>query len=54
MMLFARRVKYAFDVAVQGPQDADAREHCGSARRRHQDQRLHRCLPLRGLVLGLR
>src|SRR5258706_15196877 len=39
---------------LQGSHDADAREHRGAARRRDQDQRLHCCLPLRSLMLGLR
>jgi len=39
---------------VQRPQHANPREHRQSARRRDQDQGLHCCLPLRGLVLCLR
>jgi hypothetical protein len=41
-------------VTVQRPHDADARKHRRSARRRDQDQRLHCCLPLRGLMRGPR
>src|ERR1700730_17177790 len=40
--------------AVQGQHDADSREHRRAAVRGDQDQRLHRCLPFRGLVLSLR
>ena len=55
MMVFPIRIKHVFNVAVQRPHDADAREHRRSARRRDQDQRLHGGLPLcGGLVLGLR
>ena len=40
--------------AVQRSHDANAREHRRAAVRRHQDQDLHRRLPLRRHMLGLR
>ncbi len=54
MMVFPIRIKHVFNVAVQRPHDADAREHRRSARRRDQDQGLHCCLPFPGLVFDLR
>src|SRR5258708_7014786 len=54
MMLFAIGIKHPLDVSVQRTHDPDAREHRRFARRRHQDQGPHRCLPLRSLMLGLR
>ena len=47
-------IELALNVAIQCPHDADPREHCRAARRRDQDQRFHRGLPLGGFVLGLR
>jgi hypothetical protein len=41
-------------MAVQRPHDADPREHRRPARLRNQDQRLHRGLPFRSIMLGLR
>jgi hypothetical protein len=46
MMLFVIGIKHPLNVAVQGPHDADAREHRRAARRRDQDQRFHCRLPL--------
>lgn len=40
-------------VTVQGPHDTDPREHRRSTEIGDEDQRLHRSLPIRGLVLGL-
>jgi len=54
MMLFAIRIEDALNVTVQGPHDADAREHRRAAKRRDQDQRLHCRLPLWRHVLGFR
>jgi hypothetical protein len=54
MVVLPIRIKYALNVAVQRSHDADAREHRWTARRRHKDRGLHCCLPLLGLVLGLR
>jgi hypothetical protein len=54
MGVFAIGIKLANDVQVQCPHDANAREHRRPAVRRDQDQGLHRRLPLRGGVLGLR
>ena len=54
MVVFAVRIENALNVAVQGPHDANPREHRWSARRRHQDQGFHCCLPLRGLMLCFR
>jgi hypothetical protein len=53
MRLFAIGIKLPNVMTVQCPQDADAREHRRAAGSRHQDQGLHRSLPLRRLVLGL-
>src|SRR5258708_35329393 len=53
MLFLARRIKHPLDVAVQCSHDADPREHHRAAVRRDQDQRLHRVLPLGGLMLGL-
>ena len=39
---------------VQGAHDADPRQHGRAATRRNQDQRLHRGLPFRRFVFGLR
>jgi hypothetical protein len=44
MMVFPIRIKHARDIPVQCPHDANPRKHRRSARRRHQDQRLHRGL----------
>jgi hypothetical protein len=54
MRVFPIGIELALDVAVQRSHNADPREHRRPARRRHQDQRFHRGLSLRGLVLGLR
>jgi hypothetical protein len=48
MVVFPIRIKHSFDVAVQRPHDADAREHRRSARRRDKDQGFHGRLPLCG------
>ena len=53
MMVLARWIKHPFDVTVQGSHDANPRQHRRAARRRDQDQGLHRSLPFRRLVLGL-
>ena len=53
MRVLAVGIEHALDVAVQRPHDADPCEHRRPARGRDQDQRLHRSLPLLGLVLGL-
>jgi hypothetical protein len=54
MVVLPIRIKYALNVAVQCPHDADPGEHRRAARCRHQDQGFHCRLPLRGFVLGLR
>jgi len=54
MMGFAVQIELANMVAVQCPHDADPREHPGPAERRDHDQGLHRRLPFRCLMLGLR
>jgi hypothetical protein len=54
MMGLPIRIELANLVAVQRLHDADPRQHCRPARLRDQEQRLHRRLPLRRLVLGLR
>jgi hypothetical protein len=54
MMLFARRFKHALDVTVQCFHDADPRKHRRPAFRRDQEKGLHRGLPFRRFVLGLR
>lgn len=48
------RIKHPFDVTVQRAHDADPRQHCRAAALSHKDQRLHRGLPLRRIVLRLR
>ena len=53
-MLFTRWFEHELDVTIQCLHDADPRQHRRPARRRDQDQGLHRCLPFRRLVLGLR
>jgi hypothetical protein len=53
MMGLPIRIEHANLVAVQRLHDADPRQHCRPARLRDQEQRLHRRLPLRRLVLGL-
>jgi hypothetical protein len=53
MMVFPILTEHALNVSVQRPHDADAREHCRAARRRHEDQGFHCRLPLLGLVLSL-
>jgi hypothetical protein len=42
MMLFASWTKHPFNVPVQCPHDADARQHGMAAPRRDQDQGFHR------------
>jgi hypothetical protein len=54
MMLFARRFEHAFDVSVQRLHHPNPRKHRRPAGRRDQDQGLHRRLPFRRFVLGLR
>jgi hypothetical protein len=54
VVLFAIGIKYAFDVPVQRPHDANPREHRRSARRRDQDQGFRCSLPFRRRVLSLR
>lgn len=54
MRLFARWIKDALDMTVQGSHDADGREHRGAAKRRNQDQHFLCRLPLRRRVLRLR
>ena len=54
MSTFARGIEHPLDVPVQRPHDADPREHRRPAVCRHQDQGLHRRLPILGFVLGLR
>ena len=53
MLVLAQRIEHPLNVTVQRPHYADPREHRRSAHRRDQDQGFHRCLPLRGRVLGL-
>ena len=47
-------VENALNVTIERSRDADAREHRGSAMCRDQDQRLHRGLPFRGLMVCFR
>ncbi len=54
MMILARGVEHALNVAVQRSHDADARKHRRPARCRDQDQGFHRGLPCLGFVLGFR
>jgi hypothetical protein len=54
MGIFARRIEHPLDVAVQCTHDADPGEHRRAAECRDQDQGLHRGLPFRRSVLGLR
>jgi hypothetical protein len=54
MMILSIRIKLANVAAVQRPHEANPRKHRRPARRRHQDQRFHGRLPLRGRVLGFR
>ena len=53
-MFLPIRIKHPLDVAVQRSHDTDPGKHRRPARCRHQDQGLHGCVPLGGLVLGLR
>ena len=53
-IILARWIELALDVAIQRPHYTDAREHRRAAMRRYQDQGLHRRLPFRRFVLGLR
>jgi hypothetical protein len=48
MMLFASWIKHPFNVTVQCPHDADAREHRRPAQRRDQHQGFDCGLPFRG------
>jgi hypothetical protein len=52
MMILARRIEHALDVAVQRLHDTDAREHRRPVK--FCDQRLHRDLPFVGIVFCLR
>jgi hypothetical protein len=54
MDVLARGIKHLLDMAIQGPHDANPREHCRPAGRRDQDQRFHSRKPFRRLMLGLR
>jgi hypothetical protein len=54
VVILAIRIEHSLNVAVQGPHDADPREHDRPAGRRDQDQGFHHGLPLRCLMLGLR
>jgi hypothetical protein len=54
MMVLVRWIKHPLDVTVQGSHDADPRKHRRPAFRCEQDQRFHRRLPFRRLVLGFR
>jgi hypothetical protein len=52
---FPRRIKHPLDVTVQGPHDADAREHRRAAVAfGDQEQDLDRSLPFLDLLFGLR
>ena len=53
MLVFARRIGHALDVAVQRSHDADAREQRGPVLFCDQQQRFHRGLPFVGIVFGL-
>jgi hypothetical protein len=54
MMILARRIKHPLDVTVQGPHDADAREHRRAVLVDDQKQGLDRSLPFLDLLFGLR
>jgi len=54
MRVLPLRVEHALDVAVQCSHHTNPCEHRRAARGRDQDQRLHCCLPLRGLMLVFR
>src|ERR1700730_10100152 len=54
MRVFAIGIEHALAVSVQGPHDADPREHRRAADRRDQEQRFDRCLPFLDLLFGLR
>ena len=54
MRTLARRIKHPLDVPVQRPHDADPRKHRGPTALGDEDQRLHRGLPFRRVVLGFR
>ena len=53
MVILAIRIEHSLNVAVQGPLDADPREHDRPAGRRDQDQGFHGRQPLWGHMLGL-
>jgi len=54
VVILAIWIEHSLNVAVQGPHDADPREHGRPAGRRAQDQGFHPGVPLRCLMLGLR
>ena len=54
MLLFARRVKHALDVAVQRPHDTDARMHQEVAAFCGADQATDSGLPFLDVLLGFR
>ena len=54
MVAFPLGVEYALNVSIERLHDADPRHHRWVARLGDQDQGFHRCLPFRGLVLGIR
>jgi hypothetical protein len=53
-MLLPIRIEHALNAAIKCAHDADPREHRRAARGCDQEQRLHRSLPFRRRVLGLR